>query len=407
MKAGPAPRLLVLTSTFPRWEGDSEPPFVFELSRRLAQQFEVHVLAPHAAGARRVETLAGLVVHRFRYAPEALQQLAYDGGILARLRQRRWRWLLVPCLLAGQWWALRSLLRRQRFDVIHAHWLIPQALVAVLAGAAGRVPVLCTSHGGDLFGLRGRLLGRLKRGILARCASVTVVSAAMRDEVRRLRPGQAVDIVPMGTDLVARFTPSTTAMREPDAVLFVGRLVEKKGVGHLLEAVARLRQQGRPVTLRIAGTGPELGVLQAQAQRLGIGAAVTFLGAVQHERLPDLYRQASVAVAPSVVAAGGDQEGFGLVIVEAMGCECPVVASRLPAIDDIARDGETALLVPPADAAALADAIARVLDDPPAAWRRAQAARAQVLAHFDWVSITRHYAALLHGLIAGDPARPG
>lgn len=393
------PRLLVLTSTFPRWAGDHEPPFVFELSRRLADVFEVHVLAPHAAGARRAETLAGLRVHRFRYAPEALQQLAYDGGILARLRQRRWRLLLVPCLLAGQWWALRRLLCSQRFDAIHAHWLIPQALVAILAGVPDNTALLCTSHGGDLFGLRGRLLGRLKRSILARCTGVTVVSAAMRDEVQRLRPGQAVDIIPMGTDLVGCFTPAPTVAREPNAVLFVGRLVEKKGVGYLIDAVGRLRQHGRPVTLRIAGTGPELDGLHAQAQRLGIACAVDFLGAVDHTHLVELYRLASVAVVPSVVAASGDQEGFGLVIVEAMGCECPVVASRLPAIDDIAIDGHTALLVPPADPAALADAIAAVLDDPAAARQRALAARARVLEHFDWVSISSRYAALLQRLL--------
>ncbi len=393
------PRLLVLTSTFPRWAGDHEPPFVFELSRRLAGTFDVHVLAPHAKGARREETLAGLHVHRFRYAPLALQQLAYDGGILARLRQRRWRLLLVPCLLAGQWWALRRLLRRERFDAIHAHWLIPQALVAILAGVPKNCALLCTSHGGDLFGLRGRLLGRLKRGILARCTGVTVVSAAMRDEVQRLRPGQAVDIIPMGTDLLGCFTPCPPVGREPNTVLFAGRLVEKKGVSYLIDAIARLRGQGRDVALRIAGNGPELEGLRAQAQRLGITSAVDFIGAVDHTRLADLYRRASVAVVPSVVAASGDQEGFGLVIVEAMGCECPVVASRLPAIGDIAIDGETALLVPPADPEALADAIATVLDDPAAATRRAKAARARVVEHFDWVSITARYAALLERLI--------
>jgi glycosyltransferase involved in cell wall biosynthesis len=82
-----------------------------------------------------------------------------------------------------------------------------------------------------------------------------------------------------------------------------------------------------------------------------------------------------------------------------MGCECPVVASRLPAIGDIAIDGETALLVPPADPAALADAIATVLDDPAAATRRARAARARVVEHFDWVSIASRYATLLERLI--------
>jgi len=118
---------------------------------------------------------------------------------------------------------------------------------------------------------------------------------------------------------------------------------------------------------------------------------------VDHVRLAELLQRATMAVVPSVVARDGDQEGFGLVIVEAMGCGCPVVVSRLPAIADIAIDGETALLVPPADAQALAGAIADVLDDPIAATRRAEAARAFVVEHFDWASITRRYAAELSG----------
>ena len=397
---GARPRLLVLTSTFPRWAGDREPPFVYELSRRLAGQFEVHVLAPHAPGARREETLDGVHVHRFRYAPERLQQLAYDGGILARLREQRWRLLLVPCLIAAQAWALRRLLARYRFDVLHAHWIIPQGLAAVLAGAPRRVPMLCTSHGGDLFGLRGRLARHLKRRVLARSAAVTVVSEAMREVVLTLNARQMVDVVPMGTDLSGCFKPPEQPARVPGRLLFAGRLVEKKGVRYLLDAVAQLRAQGREVTLTIAGDGPLRGALQAQASQLGIDADVAFLRSVDHTRLAALFQQAAVAVVPSVVAADGDQEGFGLVIVEAMGCACPVVASRLPAINDIAIDGETALLVPPADADELAMAIARVLDDPDGAAQRATAARDRVLERFGWEGVSDRYADLLGRLAA-------
>jgi glycosyltransferase involved in cell wall biosynthesis len=113
-----------------------------------------------------------------------------------------------------------------------------------------------------------------------------------------------------------------------------------------------------------------------------------------------------VAVVPSVVASDGDQEGFGLVIVEAMGCGCPVIASRLPAIGDIAADGETALLVPPADADALAQAIAAVLDDPRGAEKRASAARDRVLERFDWGEISRRYADLLGQLIGRTQPGP-
>ncbi|HNI66344.1 MAG TPA: hypothetical protein PLK97_11435, partial [Pseudomonadales bacterium] len=115
---GRRPAILVLSSTFPRWPGDHEPPFVLELSRRLAERFDVWLLAPHAPGARRQEQMAGIEVERFRYAPDRLEQLAYQGGILARLKQQPWRWLLVPLFITAQWWALHRLLRRQHFDAI-------------------------------------------------------------------------------------------------------------------------------------------------------------------------------------------------------------------------------------------------------------------------------------------------
>jgi glycosyltransferase involved in cell wall biosynthesis len=227
----------------------------------------------------------------------------------------------------------------------------------------------------------------------------------MREEVQRLNPGQGVDVIPMGTDLTERFTPSRAVAREAGGVLFAGRLVEKKGVRHLLDAIARLHGQGRALTLRIAGSGPDLDMLRDEARRLGIVDRVEFLGSVDHARLAVLFRAATAAVVPSVVASDGDQEGFGLVIVEAMGCGCPVIASRLPAIGDIATDGETAMLVPPADPDALARAIAAVLDDPHGAEKRATAARARVVELFDWAVISRRYADLL-GQLVGRP-RPG
>ncbi|HMW14285.1 MAG TPA: glycosyltransferase [Pseudomonadales bacterium] len=396
---GRRPAILVLSSTFPRWPGDHEPPFVLELSRRLAERFDVWLLAPHAPGARRQEQMAGIEVERFRYAPDRLEQLAYQGGILARLKQQPWRWLLVPLFITAQWWALHRLLRRQHFDAIHSHWLIPQTLIALLAGAGRKAPLLCTSHGGDLFGLRAAPLPSIKAGVLKRCSAVTVVSRAMRDEVQRLLPGQMAEVVPMGTDLTGRFTPGSDSARRGDTLLFVGRLVEKKGVNHLLDALAQLQRQGRQLQLWIVGQGPGLEPLQAQTERLGLAAWVTFWGAVEHARLADFYRLATLAVTPSVVAEGGDQEGFGLVIVEAMGCGCPVVASALPAIGDIVIDGETGLLVPPADPTALAHAIGQLLDQPEQARRLATTARQRVVERFDWQQVTERYADLLLRMI--------
>ena len=126
--AGGKPLLLVLTSTFPRWPEDTEPRFVLDLCQRLNVSFRVCVLAPHAPGTAERGQLDGVDVYRFRYCAESLERLAYDGGVTPKLRRSPWLWLLVPFFMAAETMAAARCLRRDPVALIHAHWLIPQAL---------------------------------------------------------------------------------------------------------------------------------------------------------------------------------------------------------------------------------------------------------------------------------------
>ncbi|MEE4144327.1 MAG: glycosyltransferase, partial [Halieaceae bacterium] len=146
-------KILVLTSTYPRWENDTDPKFVYNLCQYLGRDNDVHVVAPHARGTATEEVNNGVRVFRYRYCIERGETLAYDGGILPRLKQNKFRVLLVPFFLLSQWLMTIRLLRRHHYDVIHAHWIIPQALVALLARPFSKAPpaVVATSHGGDLF----------------------------------------------------------------------------------------------------------------------------------------------------------------------------------------------------------------------------------------------------------------
>ena len=159
--------ILVLTSTFPRWHNDSEPGFVFELSRRLTDKFSITVLAPRSPGAKDEEVMDGMRVMRFGYFFRSLENLAtHSGGIMGRLKANPFNYLLVPFFLLGQILALTRLLRRESFDLIHAYWIIPQGLAAHMALALARkqIPVVCTSHGGDMYALQGRIFpGSRKR----------------------------------------------------------------------------------------------------------------------------------------------------------------------------------------------------------------------------------------------------
>jgi glycosyltransferase involved in cell wall biosynthesis len=403
-------RLLVLSSTYPRHAADTEPRFVHELARRMQDRFLVSALVPAAPGLVAHERIDGVDVHRYRYAPGRFECLAYDGGIVPKLRRNRWLRLLVPLFLAGQVLGTWRAIRRLRPDVIHAHWLIPQGVAALLALSLSRrrTPLVVTAHGADLFTFARGPLRRVLGWVVRRASAITVVGRHMVPVVRAL-PGcadAAVATIPMGTDVDALFVPDPGVARARGALLFVGRLVEKKGVDDLLHALRLARDQGAAATLTVVGNGPLRAQLERLAAELGLQEHVRFLGAVPQVELPALYRRAAAFVAPFRVARDDDQEGLGLVMVEALACGCPVISTRVPAIEaEFARFGP--LLVEPGSPAALADAIVRVLGDG-SSWAPGGELRRGVVAQFGWSAIAEAYAGLLAAQVDAktDPAPP-
>jgi glycosyltransferase involved in cell wall biosynthesis len=156
-------------------------------------------------------------------------------------------------------------------------------------------------------------------------------------------------------------------------------------------------------TLLIAGFGPEQSALIRLAQKLAVEEHVHFLGPFRHEELPDIYRSARIAVFPFMETTSGDQEGLGLVVVEAAGCGLPVIAGDVPGVRDIVTDGETGLLVPPADHRALASAILSLLEDGETCRQLADTGRAHALRRFDWSVVREGYVELINT----DRARRG
>ena len=134
------PTLLVLTSTYPRWVNDPEPGFIHELNRRLVKDYDVHVISPHAMGATLEECIDGIYIHRFRYAPNFMETLVHNGGILANLKQNKFKWLLLPLFFLAMQIKISKLVLRIKPDCIHAHWIIPQGLCLAILSL---VPDIC------------------------------------------------------------------------------------------------------------------------------------------------------------------------------------------------------------------------------------------------------------------------
>ncbi len=379
----------MLASTFPARPGDGTPGFVRDLAAVEATDFDTVVLVPRVRGAARSEVVDGLRVERFAYFPRRWEDLA-DGAIIENLRARRSRVLQVPFFVLFETLAVRRWVRRHRPDVLHVHWVVPQGVAALLA--ARKVPWLVTTLGGDVYALKDPVSLRLKRAVLTRAKAVTTMNRDMRDRLVAL--GADADhtlVLPMGADVDGVRRGGAGVTRIAGRLLFVGRLVEKKGLAVLLDA---LRDLPGGWSLDVAGDGP----LRADLERRASGLPVTFLGQTTKADLARLYATCEILVAPSVPAASGDQDGLPVALLEAMAAGCAVVASEIAGINEAIVDGESGLLVAPGSQAGLTAALATLLADPVlrARYGAAASARAQ---EYSVEALGRRYVALLHEVV--------
>ncbi|MBE1876559.1 glycosyltransferase [Myceligenerans pegani] len=308
-----------------------------------------------------------------------------------------------------------------RPDVLHAHFWMSglAALRATREGArtgTPRVPVVQTFHA--LGSVKRRYQGAADTSPAERtglestlCREADLVLATCRDEIRELHRIGATDdrirMVPCGVDL-RTFTPGPVPVRpddDPLRVLSLGRLVTRKGVATVVEALARLAERGhQPVELLVAGGPPvdqldrdaEVRRLRGIARDAGVAEHVRFLGAVPHDDVPGLIRSVDV------VACTPWYEPFGIVPLEAGACGRPVVASAVGGMLDTVAHDRTGILVPPRDPAAVAAALGRLADR---RFRRrlGTAARVRAERRYGWAEIARQTSGA-YTAVAGPPA---
>jgi phosphatidyl-myo-inositol alpha-mannosyltransferase len=272
----------------------------------------------------------------------------------------------------------RSAVRSFRPDVVHAHEPLSPSVGMFAARAAREVgaPVVATFHAyaeaSRLFDLAAPAVRPLWRRLAVRIAVSEAAAAFVRS-----RLGGEVVVVPNGLD-VAAFASATPAADLPAGrrILWVGRLDRQKGFGVALRALASILEREPNALLVVAGDGEDRRLVGQAAP--DVRRRVAMLGAVPHDRLPSLHAAAEVFASPAT-----GQESFGYVLVEAMAAGLPVVATDIPGYREVVRDGEEGLLVPPADPAALAAAVSRVLSDADLAGRLGEAGRRRA-ARYDW-----------------------
>ncbi len=398
-------RVLLSSSTFPLGIDDGLPRFVYDLAEALSARCEVTVLAPDAPGARHAERMGAVEVRRFTYfRPRRWQCLAYGHGIAANLESSVLAKLQLPPFLLAQAHAIRALVRERRIQVVNSHWIIPQGLSLVLAGAASRFRHVVTLHSGDAYTLRrlpgGRALTRL---LISRTDAAFAVASNVRAVLDEMlgRPSHAA-IQPVGVH-VDRFRrrPGVEPMPTPfpaGYLLFVGRLHEIKGVQYLLQAMPEIVRQHPGIGLLVVGYGPYEAVLRRAVEELGIAASVRFAGRRAHAEIIRYFHGCRVAVVPSITEQDGRTEGMPTVVLEAMAAGVRVVGSAVGGIPDLVRHGENGWLCREKDPADLGEKILLALADPPSSGMLAKVR--ETAERYAWSTVAERYVETFERLLS-------
>lgn len=361
----------ILTTSFPRFKGDSAGTFIYSLVSLLSQKgINVEVIAPHDPGTNFFEHWGNIHINRFPYFfPLKYQRLCYRDGLLNNLRNSRLAVAQTPFLILSEFLFLLYVLKKMKIDLIHAHWSLPQGLLGILAKQLLKIPCVTTLHGSDVFGQRHPIFRSLNKLAISHADVCTANSLATAKTAYKIAACQNLKIIPMGVDS-NRFQKTTEVddlkkkfNLDGEVILSVGRLIDLKGTDYLIKALPRVLLRFPTAKALIIGTGPRKNHLLNLSKELQIEENMVFIDQIPHTELIKYYSLADVFVLPSITNKKGETEGFGVVLLEAMACGLPVIGSDIGGIPDIIRKGETGLLIRQKDSQDLADQIIRLLSD--------------------------------------------
>ena len=400
-------RILHVLTAFPRSKDDVIVPWLVALLKRLqADGHEVEVFTSAYKGGGN-QSFEGIPVHRFRYFFGRWEDLTHDEATPDRMRRSLLYKILPFFYVLGGMLAMRRLARRRPYDIIHVHWPVPHALFGWMGQRASSRPrprLVTSWYGVELRWVQSSLpwLRGFVRWALRISDAIVAISSYTAREIARFWAAPVV-VIPYTLPFAEGESKARLPPPHPGGfqVLFVGRLVERKGVKYLIDAVQRMPPDLR-ARLVVIGDGPEREPIGARVRDAGLEDRVEIRGRVSDEELRSAYAGADVLVLPSILDARGDTEGLGVVLLEAMSYGVPVVASDIGGITDIVEHETSGLLVPPGDPAALAQALERLARDPALASRLGAAGEQRVRRAFGWPEIMAKWDAVYRG---GAPAR--
>ncbi len=374
-------KILVINYEFPPLGGGAGRG-TYNLARELAAKgHQVDVLTSRAAGYQKTELVEGFHVHRVKSFRKGIHDCGFRGAFSFLL-------FAIPVFL--------RLNKHNDYDLLHYFFSLPTGLLQYLPGQHRKVPYVISLRGSDVpnydtyntsLQLAHKLLMPLTKNLWRNAARVVALSSDLAKSAQRSDPSVTIDIVPNGIESeMFVHDPSLKEDQTDERVqlICVARLIERKGVQHLLQAMKQLDDS---VFLTIVGEGNYMEDLQTLSAKLELQSKVRFYGYCPREKLVRLYNRSDIFVLPSMA------ESFGMVFVEAMSCGLPVIGARVGGVPDIIK-ADNGMLVEPDSVSDVVNAISSLASKPDVRTQMGLANREKAVAEYAWSSVADGYEAI-------------
>lgn len=375
-------KVCVLSTMYLRHKNDTRGLMIYELNRSLIKNgIAVEVVAPNDEGCKNFEVMEGVNVHRFNYFwPKSLQRLAYGSGIPTNLRTSFFAKLQVPFFAFS--FLLKAIKVSRKCALVHAQW-IATGLIGILSRIFTGKKVVVTVR---QIVNRG-IIGKINKFVLNNADFVIFNSSYTMNESLKISAPKKHKLIWNSIDSEKFKKFSVQKLRKElgignkKVIFSMGLLVEKKGFSYLINAMPDVLKDDKEVVLIIAGSGKEEKSLKTIVSKLALEKNVIFTGTVDGQKTPEFYNLCDIFVLPSIVDSKGETETLGVVLLEAMACEKPVIGSNVGGIPDII-DNKVGFLTEQKNSKQLSSKILYLLKNEKLRERLGKAGRKKVLNKF-------------------------
>lgn len=369
-------KIAILTTNFPRWQGDFRVPFIYEAARAIqAKGHTVRVITMHNPGASEHEVVDGMEVIRARYLPQKWEKLqqdaaglpaAWERGVMSRLA-------LLPYFFC---FCCATAKYAKGFDIIHANWSL-SGLATLMTRFFHKVPYIVTVQGSDVFKTINKpIIKPFIKWSLQKASKIIALSNSLKGAVQEFGiPAEQIVVIPNGID-ISQFPMGSLEARQ-EQILYVGSLIERKGVNFLLQAMKSLKLEFPEYKLFIVGEGDQGNYLEKFVRQNGLSECVQFLGSQSQTEVGELMRKSKLLILPSI------EEGQGVVLVEALASGTPCIGSKVGGIPDVVTP-DVGRLFDIGDVDGLICEVSYFLDNENAWMEASQNARKRAEEYYNW-----------------------